>query len=77
MCNAALSVEQCTHLVLASLTCTCQVWVNDTTELDKIHGQWNAAGCTTAVCPAALCINPGTHAACVPANSGDLCMAAN
>ena len=51
------------------------MWVNDTTELDKIKAQWDAAGCTAGIiCPAVVCINPGTKAACVPANSGDLCM---
>ena len=40
-----------------------------------IHTLWTTAGCTTAVCPAA-CLNPGTHGACVPINSGDFCQPA-
>jgi hypothetical protein len=52
--------------------------VNDTTELDAIHALWTTAGCTGGIaCPAIACVNPGTHAVCVPANSGDLCMGAN
>jgi len=49
-----------------------------TGELDPIKAQWDAAGCTGGIaCPAIACVNPGTHAVCVPANSGDLCMGAN
>ena len=78
MCNAVLTVVQCTHLVQSALTCGCPMGVTDTTELEKIKGQWDAAGCTPgSVCPAVLCINPGTAAACVPANSGDLCVGTN
>jgi len=77
-CSSILTVLQCTHLVLSSLTCGCQTWVNDTTELDAIQAQWNAAGCTGGiVCPAIACINPGTRANCVAANSGDICQGVN
>ena len=51
------------------------MWVNDTTELDRIQAQWTAAGCTPGiVCPAIACLESRHRAACVPANSGDLCM---
>jgi len=72
MCNAAATTDQCTHLVLASLTCTCQTWVNDSTTLDAIHTLYTQAGCTTSTCPVA-CVNPGTHGACMAINSGDFC----
>jgi hypothetical protein len=65
----------CSHLVTASLQCGCQAWVSDTTELDKIQAQWTAAGCTTLFCPI-LCVNTGTHAVCVPNDSGDWCTGA-
>jgi hypothetical protein len=78
MCSANLTVLQCTHLVLSSLSCGCQTWVNDTTEIDAIKAQWDTAGCTGGIaCPLIACVNPGTHANCVPANSGDLCQGAN
>ena len=77
MCTLA-TTGQCTHLVLSSLSCGCQAWVNDTTELDVIHAAWTAAGCTGGiVCPAIACLSPGTHGVCVPADSGDFCMGAN
>jgi len=50
------------------------MWVNDTTELDRIKGQWDAAGCTGGIaCPAVACGNPGTKASCVVADAGDIC----
>jgi hypothetical protein len=53
------------------------MWVNDTTELDKIKAQWDAAGCTGGIaCPAIACVNPGTKANCVVANAGDICQSA-
>ena len=73
MCPA--SNEPCIHLVTASLTCGCQTWVNDTTEIDKIQAQWTAAGCTAMVCPI-LCPNPGTRSVCLPNDSGDWCVPA-
>src|SRR4029077_7174611 len=76
MCNASATTPQCTHLVLASLTCTCQTWVNNTTTLDAIHTLYTQAGCTTAACPIA-CVNPGSDGACVAVNSGDFCVPGN
>jgi hypothetical protein len=78
MCSLASSATQCTHLVPGALSCGCPVWVNDTTELDRIKAQWDAAGCTPGiVCPALACLSAGTHAVCVPIDSGDVCMGAN
>jgi hypothetical protein len=72
MCNAALSRQQCTHLVSSLLTC-CPTYVDDTTEIDKIYAQWQAAGCIpTIACPAIVCAVP-SRANCVPMNSGDWC----
>jgi len=71
-CHANLSVAQCTHLVVISLSCGCQGWVNDTTELDQIHAQFTAAGCTSKVCPIA-CPAPGARGGCAVADSGDIC----
>lgn len=76
MCNTSVSTAQCTHLVVSSLSCGCQGWVNDTSQLDPIAAQWTAAGCVSELCPVA-CIAPGTSGACAPINSGDVCMAAN
>jgi hypothetical protein len=72
MCHANSSAEQCTHLVDASLTCRCQGWVTDTSELDAIRADWTAAGCTPKLCTA-LCPAAGEHAVCTAVNSGDLC----
>jgi hypothetical protein len=77
MCNASLSTAQCTHLVMSSLSCGCQAWVNDTTTLDPLAAQWTSAGCTTQICPAVACTAPGTSGVCVVANAGDLCMGTN
>jgi hypothetical protein len=71
MCQSGQS-GQCTHLVTVSLSCGCQGWVNDPTELDTIHAQWTSAGCTAQLCPGA-CVAPGDLGACVPINSGDVC----
>jgi hypothetical protein len=76
MCNASVSTLQCTHLVVSSLTCGCSGWVNDTSALDPIAAQWNAAGCTSQACPVA-CIAPGTRGTCLGINSGDVCMPAS
>ena len=76
MCNLAQSSLQCTHLVASSLTCGCQAWVKDTSQLSPIQAQWTAAGCTSQVCPVA-CSNPGTSGACSPIDSGDVCLPAN
>jgi hypothetical protein len=76
MCNSGSGTGQCAHLVITSLTCGCQGWVNDTSALDPIHAQWTAAGCTSQACPVA-CSNPGTIGVCVPINSGDYCMSGN
>jgi len=78
MCNAAQSSQQCINLVLSSLSCGCQTWVKNTTELDAIHAQWDAAGCTGGIaCPAIACVNPGTRANCIPMDSGDFCVGTN
>jgi len=72
MCQANLTVVQCTQLVPV-LPCGCQTYVNDRTELDKIKAQWDAAGCqATILCPAIACPAPG-KGACVSMNSGDVC----
>jgi hypothetical protein len=71
MCNSGQS-GQCTHLVKSSLTCNCQGWVNDTSELDPLQAMWTNAGCTSQLCPVA-CPSPGDLGACVPINSGDFC----
>ena len=72
MCNAALDRQQCLHLVSSLLTC-CPTYVDDTTEIDKIYAQWQAAGCIPTIgCPAVVCSVP-TRGNCVPMNSGDRC----
>jgi hypothetical protein len=67
--------EPCAHLVTASLRCGCQTWVNDKTELDRIHAQWTAAGCVAVPCPI-FCEATGTKAACLHNDSGDWCVGA-
>jgi hypothetical protein len=74
MCNASASGAQCTHLVVSSLACGCQAWVEDTSKLDPIQAQWTAAGCASQACPVA-CIAPGNSGACIGINSGDVCVA--
>jgi hypothetical protein len=62
MCQANLTVVQCTQLVPV-LPCGCQTYVNDRTELDKLKAQWDAAGCqATILCPAIACPAPGKRA---------------
>jgi hypothetical protein len=52
----------------------CPTFVDNTTELDKIYAQFQAAGCTPAIaCPAIVCVAP-TRGACVSIDSGDWCM---
>jgi hypothetical protein len=49
--------------------------VNDTGEIASLQIMYQQAGCNSMphVCPAIACVNPGTGA-CVPINSGDVCM---
>lgn len=69
-CNPALNSPQCDPLASPSLVCQgCQLHVHDTTELDQIRAQYNAAHCPPVPCPAIACINPGTGA-CVPVDGG-------
>ncbi len=52
---------ECQQLVDTSLSCKgCQVYVNDTSELDMIAASWTAAGCDQMhfVCPAIACVTP-------------------
>ena len=75
MCNAALSIVQCTHLVSASLV----LRLPDVGQRhDRARQDPSAVGRGRMHAghhlPGVLCINPGTKAACVPANSGDLCI---
>ena len=77
MCRAGTGgAGPCPYLVSSALSCGCQIWAGDTTEIDKIKAQWNAAGCTPGIiCPAIACLNPGTKASCLPNDSGDWCIA--
>lgn len=69
-CNPALNSPQCTPLASPSLPCQgCLLNVHDTTELDQIRAQYNAAQCPPVPCPAIACINPGVGA-CIPVDGG-------
>jgi hypothetical protein len=75
MCSANAS-NQCQFLVSTSLSCPgCMTHVNDTGEIASLQIMYQQAGCNSMphVCPAIACVNPGTGA-CVPINSGDVCM---
>lgn len=73
MCHANLSDVQCTHLVATSLSCGCQGWVNDTTELDALHAQAIAAGCPSQICTIS-CPSAGLRGGCTAGDSGDFCV---
>ena len=68
------AANQCRQLVPLSLSiCTgCEHYVTNATTLNAIRAQWTNQGCnlTTAliVCPAVVCINPGTAGDCVAAD---------
>ena len=64
--NAASS---CQDLVSQSLACPgCTTHVNDTSKLDAIQKQWQAANCKSQICPAIACRFPGTGQ-CVAGNT--------
>ena len=72
LCDVNAGVARCTHPVSSALSCGCQIWVNDTTELDTIHDQWTAAGCTPGIVSPGDRLSESRHpGACVPASSGD------
>jgi hypothetical protein len=74
MCRIGSGIDPCPYLVPSKLSCGCQMWAGDKTELDKIKAEWTAAGCKPAdLCPAIACPNPGTQAFCLPIDSGDWC----
>lgn len=55
-CNTLLK-GQCSKQAASALTCGCPVWVNSTTELETVRGQWEASGCNRCAkkCPPVLC----------------------
>jgi hypothetical protein len=65
---------QCAHSVLPSLSvCSagCNLYVNDSTELEEIRLLWEQAGCARAAvaCPAILCV-PSAGGACTQTDAG-------
>jgi hypothetical protein len=73
MCNAAIDIPQCEHIVSSQIVCGCPTSVNDRTELDRIEAAWMAAGCAPPVfCPAIACLAVA-RGQCVAISSGDVC----
>jgi len=74
MCNATLTVVQCTEVATSMLACGCPKYVNDKTELDRIKARWDVMGCAaTILCPAIACPQPA-RGGCVAISRGDVCM---
>jgi len=75
MCNATLTVVQCTELATSMLACGCPIYVNNKTELDRIKAQWDAMGCAAAIiCPAIACPPQPARGGCVAIGRGDVCI---
>ncbi len=69
-CNPYINSLQCTQVASPSLPCQgCVQHVNDTTELDQIRAQYDAAKCPPVPCPAIPCHTAGTGA-CLATDGG-------
>ena len=51
---------QCKQLVASSLTCGCQVYVNDATTLNAIKAQYMSQGCGGPICNIACVAGPAS-----------------
>ena len=51
---------QCQQLVASSLTCGCQVYVNDATTLNAIKAQYMSQGCGGPICNIACVAGPAS-----------------
>ena len=61
---------QCqTHVVL-SLSCGCQTFVNDSTEVDVLHGRWQAMGCVANQMDCPTGCPPTSGAICTANDAG-------